>query len=159
MFTLAAESSSRGWGGPIALLVAVAAFTLFIGLHWLWKQHRGLPSPTGRGDTEPGVNPQFNAVSDTDDTDRDTSWWGRIIEQDGRRVRAAGPPPERDEELDLDLVDEEPETAEDVIGRMLDRGHPYVEIVRAVMDEFEVSEATAKRRIRDVRAERIAQAS
>ncbi|GIJ42631.1 hypothetical protein Vwe01_59560 [Micromonospora andamanensis] len=159
MLTLAAETSSRGWGGPVALLVAVGAFVLFIGLHWLWMQHRGIPSPSGRGDTGSGVKPQVSSVSDTDDTDRDTGWWGRIVERDGRRVRATAPPPNRDDEVDLDLVDEEPESIEDAVGRMLDQGHPYMEIVRQVMDEFDVSEATAKRAIRDVRAERIAQAS
>ncbi|MEV6693354.1 hypothetical protein AB0M35_17980 [Micromonospora sp. NPDC051196] len=156
----AAEEPTRGWGGPIALGIAIAIYIAGATIHYNYRERRGLPSPTGEGDTDFGVNPQVTVVSDTDDTSRDTTgWWGRIVERDGRRVRAAGPPPDRDEAVHLDLVDEEPETIEDAIGRMLDRGCPYAEIVRQVMDEFEVSEATAKRRIRDVRAERIAAAS
>lgn len=76
-------------------------------------------------------------------------------------MRAAGPARDANEDVDLDGEGEpeEPATIEEVVGAMLDRGHPYAEIVRSIMDEFEVSEATAKRRIRDVRAERIAAAS
>ncbi|MFF0721360.1 hypothetical protein [Micromonospora sp. NPDC003816] len=161
MLTLAAAAeATRGWGGPVALLVVAVLYIAGATIHYGWLEKRGaLPSPADDGDIDSGVKPQVSEVSDTDDTGRDTGWWGRIVERDGRRVRAAEPAQERDEELDLELVDEEPATPEDVIGRMLDRGHPYAEIVRQVMDEFEVSEATAKRRIRDVRAERIAAAS
>ncbi|WP_431728256.1 hypothetical protein [Verrucosispora sp. TAA-831] len=160
MLTLAAAEATRGWGGPVALLVVAVLYIAGATIHYGWLEKRGgLPSPTEDTDTDPGVKPQVKPVSDTDDTGRDTGWWGRIVERDGRRVRATGPAPERDEDLDLELVDEEPETAEKVIGRMLDRGHPYMEIVRQVMDDLEVSEATAKRAIRDVRAERIAAAS
>lgn len=163
MFTLAeAAQSQRGWGGPVALLIAVVAFLAFAGLHYAWHERRGLPSPTEDGDTDTGVNTQVSEVSDTDDTDHDTGWWGRIVEVGGRRVRAGGPAP-RDPVVDValdedDEPEEEPATIEEVVATMLDRGHPYAEIVRHVMDEFEVSEATAKRRIRDVRAERIAAA-
>ena len=142
MFTFAATTEPhRGWGGPVAILIAVAAFIAFATLHDVWMRRRDLPSPTGE-----------------DDTDRDTTpWWGRIIERDGRRVRAAEPAGDADE--DVESEPEEPATIEEVVGMMLDRGHPYAEIVRSIMEEFEVSEATAKRRIRDVRAERIAAAS
>ncbi|TDC42101.1 hypothetical protein [Micromonospora sp. KC213] len=160
----AADEPSRGWGGPIALGVVIIIYITGATLHDWYRRSRGLPSPTDDVDTDAGVNAQVSAVSDTDDTDRDTGWWGRIVEVGGRRVRAAETRllEVRDAEVDLDLdgtEPEEPETIEDVIGTMLDRGHAYAEIVRLVMEEFEVSEATAKRRIRDVRAERIAAAS
>ncbi|RLK13341.1 hypothetical protein DER29_4359 [Micromonospora sp. M71_S20] len=161
----AAEEPSRGWGGPIALGLVLAVYITGATLHDWWLRTHEAPSPTEEDD--PGVSDpaQVSAVSDTDDTDRDTGgWWGRLITlPDGRRVRSTAPTAPVDEELDLDLDGdqdkEEPATIEDVIGTMLDRGHQYAEIVRHVMEEFEVSEATAKRRIRDVRAERIAAAS
>ncbi|WP_036374345.1 PqqD family protein [Micromonospora sp. ATCC 39149] len=163
----AADEPTRGWGGPIALAIVAAAYIAGATLHDWWRRTRQDPSPTGDGDTESGVKPQVTQVSDTSDTDRDTGWWGRIVEVGGRRVRTAdGPEPTRDTDVDLDLdgddaedEEDEAESIEDVIGKMLDRGHPYAEIVRSIMEEFEVSEATAKRRIRDVRAERIAAAS
>ncbi|MFI6160407.1 hypothetical protein ACIA59_10705 [Micromonospora haikouensis] len=166
MLLLAADAEpTRGWGGPIALVLVVAVYVAGATIHAHFRTREN-PSPTGDGDTDSGVNPQVTEVSDTADTDRDTGWWGRIVEVGGRRVRATDAPrPDRDADVDLDLEDDdegeqdEPETIEDVIGKMLDRGHQYAEIVRQVMDEFEVSEATAKRRIRDVRAERIAAAS
>ncbi|MEU5945151.1 hypothetical protein ABZ793_06260 [Micromonospora sp. NPDC047465] len=164
MTLAAAEEPSRGWGGPIALGLVLAVYIAGATLHDWWMRTRGLPSPTDGDDPGVSVNPQVSAVSDTDDTGRDTGWWGRLITlPDGRRVRSTAPAALVDEELDLDLDgaqdEEEPATIEDVVGTMLDRGHPYAEIVRAIMEEFEVSEATAKRRIRDVRAERIAAAS
>ncbi|WP_431892634.1 hypothetical protein [Micromonospora haikouensis] len=161
----AAEEPARGWGGPIALAIVAAVYIAGATIHHHLRSRED-PSPTGEGDTGSGVKPQVTQVSDTSDTDRDTGWWGRIVEVGGRRVRATDAPrPARDADVDLDLEDdeegedEEPESIEDVIGKMLDRGHQYAEIVRHVMEEFEVSEATAKRRIRDVRAERIAAAS
>ncbi|MEU4777454.1 hypothetical protein [Micromonospora sp. NPDC023633] len=161
----AAEEPQRGWGGPIALGIVVVVWIAGATLHDWWMRTRGLPSPTEGDDPDISVNAQVSAVSDTDDTGRDTGWWGRLITlPDGRRVRSIAPaavPVDEEEDLDLDGAqdEEEPATIEDVIGTMLDRGHPYATVVRHVMDEFEVSEATAKRRIRDVRAERIAAAS
>ncbi|MFI6228862.1 hypothetical protein ACIBCR_16285 [Micromonospora echinospora] len=173
----AAQEPERGWGGPVALLVAVAAFYVIISVHHRIqeaRERRANPSPTpptGRGVSD---TTQVRAVSDTDDTARDTEpdtgWWGRIVESGGRRFRVYDQPAAAaepaDDEVDVALDDdehdepeEETETIEDVIALMLDRGHQYAEIVRHVMEEFEVSEATAKRRIRDVRAERIAAAS
>ncbi|WP_431895899.1 hypothetical protein [Micromonospora haikouensis] len=171
LLAAAAEEPARGWGGPIALAAVAAVYIAGATLHHHFRTRED-PSPTGEGDSGSGVKPQVTQVSDTSDTDRDTGWWGRIVEVGGRRVRTAdGPAPTRDTDVDLDLdgddaegeedegEEDEAESIEDVIGKMLDRGHQYAEIVRQVMEEFEVSEATAKRRIRDVRAERIAAAS
>ncbi|MCX4470433.1 PqqD family protein [Micromonospora sp. NBC_01655] len=160
----AAEEPSRGWGGPIALAIVAAVYIAGATIHHHVRSRQD-PSPTGEGDTGVSVKPQVSTVSDTDDTDRDTDWWGGIAEVGGRRIRVYGPAPTAGREADVDLdqddeeEEDEPETIEAVIGKMLDRGHQYAEIVRHVMEEFEVSEATAKRRIREVRAERIAAAS
>ncbi|WP_416902777.1 hypothetical protein [Micromonospora echinospora] len=156
----AADEPSRGWGGPIALLIVVIVYVTGATIHAHFMPDED-PSPTERGARGVSVKQQVRAVSDTDDTTPDTDWWGRIVNIGGRRVRVYDQPAadgEVDVALDDDEADEE-ETIEDVIAGMLDRGHQYAEIVRHVMEEFEVSEATAKRRIRDVRAERIAAAS
>ncbi|MCT2280379.1 hypothetical protein M3G91_22450, partial [Micromonospora chalcea] len=142
MITLAeAAESQRGWGGPVAMLIAVVAFLVFAGLHYWWQERQGLPSPTEDGDTDTGVNAQVSSVSDTDDTERDTSPWGRIVNRGGRRIRVYDTG--RDGELDLDLAEPEPETLEQAVDRMDRQGVQYMEIVRQVMDRFEVSEATA----------------
>ncbi|MEK8108637.1 hypothetical protein NKG94_34375 [Micromonospora sp. M12] len=84
---------------------------------------------------------------------------GRLITlPDGRRARTHAAAENVDEaEEELDVI--EPETEEDAVTRMLDGDVQYAEIVRRLMADFRISEATAKRRIRDVRAERIAAAS
>ncbi|MEU4594386.1 hypothetical protein [Micromonospora aurantiaca (nom. illeg.)] len=151
----AAEEPARGWGGPIALAIVAVVYIAGATLHYGWRERRGLPSPAEDGDTDTGVNAQVSPVSDTDDTDRDTKpWWGEIIDRHGRRVRVSTEPGPRDEDVDVDLggEDEEEPTVEDVIVRLERQGLPYMEIVRHLMDGFEVSEATAKRRIREVRA-------
>lgn len=153
MFTLAAQEPQRGWGGPVALLIAVAAFIALATLHDAWMRRRGLPSPTEGDDPDDGVNPQVGSVSDTSDTAGDPGWWGRIVERGGRRVRVAAPP--ADDDVDLAL-DDEPETLEEAVARLDAEGVPYAEIVRRVMADFRVSESTAKRRIRDSREARSA---
>ncbi|AYF30591.1 hypothetical protein CSH63_24735 [Micromonospora tulbaghiae] len=155
MLTIAAaQEPARGWGGPVAILVAVAAFLLIAGVHYAWQERQALRSPTDEDDTDTGVNAQVSAVSDTDDTDRDTGWWGRIVEHRGRRIRVDELP--RDHDVDLDLAEPEtaPETLETAVDRMDRQGVQYMDIVRRVMEVYGVSEATAKRRIREVRAVR-----
>ncbi|GAB3817594.1 hypothetical protein GCM10027605_68550 [Micromonospora zhanjiangensis] len=113
--------------------------------------------PRRGGDNRRGVNPQLSEVSDTDDTTADTPWWGRIVERGGRRVRVVpGAVPERDPELDWDLEEGDTETLEEAVDRMDQDGVPYAEIVRRVMADYEVSESTAKRRIRESRQARAA---
>lgn len=173
MLTLAAaQEAPRGWGGPVAILAAVVVFYLFATTHQRIRDARRTPSPTPRGGRGVRVKPQVRSVSDTDnttpdttdDTDAETDWWGRIVEVGGRRFRQArqimrtGALDDEDDEFehaddDVDLaLDDEPETMEEAIARMDEAGVPYAEIVRAVMRDYEVSESTAKRRIRDVRA-------
>ncbi|MGW5556836.1 hypothetical protein ACWER9_06390 [Micromonospora sp. NPDC003944] len=144
---LAATSEpDRGWGGPIAVLIAVVLFLLFIGI----QEYRD-PSPTEDEGSGVSVNPKVNTVSDTDDTGRDTGWWGRIRVVGGRRVRVVDELPV-DDELDLDLDDdEEPETVDGAVARLLGERLSYMEIVRHLMTVYRVSEATAKRRIREHR--------
>ncbi|MFY1658590.1 hypothetical protein [Micromonospora sp. WMMD1274] len=150
----ATEEPGRGWGGPIALAIVAAIYIAGATLHYMWRERRGLPSPTDEDDTGTGVNAQVSAVSDTDDTDRDTGWWGRIVEHRGRRIRVDELP--RDHDVDLDLADpgSAPETLETAVDRMDRQGVQYMDIVRRVMEVYGVSEATAKRRIREVRAVR-----
>lgn len=157
MLTLAAtQEPARGWAGPVAILIATAVFIGFATLHDAWMRRRDLPSPAEGDDTGGGVKAQASAVSDTDDTDRDTGWWGRIVERGGQRIRVDERPP-RDEDLDLDLEeDEEAETLEEAVGRMDRQGIPYAEIVRTVVASYRVSESTAKRRIRGSREARSA---
>ncbi|XTZ18204.1 hypothetical protein ACQSSU_12920 [Micromonospora echinospora] len=166
----ATEEPNRGWGGPVALVVAVAAFYVIISVHHRIqevRERRGNPSPTppaGRGVSD---TTQVRAVSDTDDTARDTEpdtgWWGRIVEAGGRRFRVYDQPgaESADEEVDVALDDdedddpeEETETIEDVIDRLEFRGVSYGEIVATLMADFKISESTAKRKIREARAAR-----
>ncbi|MET7949203.1 hypothetical protein [Micromonospora sp. NPDC005324] len=144
----ATAEPERGWGGPIAVLVALLLFGLFIGI----QEYRD-PSPTE--DEEGGVsaNLKVKSVSDTDDTDRDTGWWGQIRNVGGRRVRVVDELV--DEELDLNLDDEdEPETVEAAVARMTGERRPYMEIVRHLMSVHGASESKAKRAIRNARAKR-----
>ncbi|WP_422772116.1 hypothetical protein ACN28C_03190 [Plantactinospora sp. WMMC1484] len=59
---------------------------------------------------------------------------------------------------DIDLTLDDPEQAEPSLEEFVDRldlgGVPYAEIVRRAMAEYKLSEATAKRRIRDCRERR-----
>ncbi|MCX5066885.1 hypothetical protein OOJ91_13620 [Micromonospora lupini] len=145
MLIAASSEPDRGWGGPIALLVAGALFLLFIGI----QEYRD-PSPTEDEGSGVKVNSQVSSVPDTDDTGRDTGWFGRIVERGGRRVRVVDELV--DDELDLDLDDdEEPETIEAAVARLVDARQPYMEIVRHLMTVHRVSERTAKRRIREYR--------
>lgn len=149
---------SRGWGGPLAILIAVAVFVAIATVHHNITEARARRphSPAGRGARVVGVKPLVSSVSDTSDTDADTGWWGRIVELGGHRVRQiedGHQPADDDIDLALDGGDES-ETLEEFIARADDAGVPYAEIVRDAVRAFRVSESTAKRRIRDVRADR-----
>lgn len=152
MFILAAAAEpSRGWGGPVALLIVAAVYVTGATLHQSWMERRDLPSPTEEDDPSVAVSPQVGVVSDTDDTN-DGSLRGPIIERGGRRVRVYYKEEGDGGEVDLDLGGDEPETLEEAVARLDRQGVAYAEIVRRVMADYGVSESTAKRRIRDVRA-------
>ncbi|SCL42183.1 hypothetical protein GA0074692_6853 [Micromonospora pallida] len=159
----AAQEPERGWGGPIALFAAVAAFYVIISVHHRVqeaRERRANPSPTPPGRRGVSDTTQARTVSDTADTERDTGWWGRIATIGGKRVRVIeGIVEHVDEAVDVALDDDEPaedeeEAIEDVVDRLEYRGVAYSEIVATLMADFKVSEATAKRRIRDARAAR-----
>lgn len=67
-------------------------------------------------------------------------------------------PPEDDIDLALDgepEAEQEPaEPIEEYIGRALDLGIPYNQIVKVLIEHYGISRSTAKRRIGEVRAER-----
>ncbi|MGI5212328.1 hypothetical protein [Plantactinospora sp. CA-290183] len=89
-------------------------------------------------------------------------WWGQIIDRDGRRVRRVahvlrtGESPPPDDEVDVALDDEEPPELEAWIDDCLGAGVSYNTIVREGVARYRVSEATMKRRIRNVRGDRAA---
>lgn len=154
MTLAAAAEPTRGWGGPIALALVAALYVAGATLH---HHYRGPHSPTEGDDPGIRINAQVRSVSDTGDTDRDTGWWGKVFTlPDGRRVRRASPVDEMvDDELDLALDGEQPETMDAAAAQMVADDRPYMEIVRHLMDEYGVSESTAKRAIRTVRALRL----
>jgi hypothetical protein len=153
----AAVEPHRGWGGPIAILVAFAV----IGLIHIIQQRRGNPSPTLSAGQVRSVKTQVTEVPDTDDTEDDTDggeWWGRIVTINGVRQRVADDDAAAaelvDNDLDLPLDepedDSEPETLEGWICANLDR-LGYAETVREGVRRWRVSERTVKRRIADRR--------
>lgn len=152
MLLAAAEAATRGWGGPFALLAAGVAFWAGVEARaWIRaKIDNHSPTPPTRPDT--GVSSQVRSVSDTDDTDGDTDHWaGRIVEAGGRRVRQFGHIWRTGDSLpDGDIDDDrEPEGIEEFVSRLDSAGGmTYTQIVRAAMDTYQVSEATAKRAIR-----------
>jgi hypothetical protein len=161
MFTnAAAVEPHRGWGGLIAIAIALGCAWL---VH-LATRRNASPTPPTPGPSR--VDTQVKAVSDTDDTSADTDWWGRIEEHGGVRLRrfravlATGssdlPEDDVDHDIDLALADEEraPEKVEDLVDRLDRAGTGYMDIVRRLIADYGISEATAKRRVRDARATR-----
>lgn len=167
---------ARGWGGPIAIAIAVAiAYGIaqlvdYIRSRWF---PAGGPSPTPAAIRDVVDHTVREPVSDTDDTDPDTApWYGKIITVGGQRFRTLthiartgnSPRPaidkgddesEVDPEADAeaDLADEQ-ETIEEYVDRLDGEGVEYMKIVRGAMHYFDVSAATAKRRIREARKAR-----
>jgi hypothetical protein len=163
---LAAEAveQSRGWGGPAAILIALAAFYVFTQYREWWRlrkiQNSSPPPPGGWGDSE---DPQVG-VGDTDDdtadvTDDETpNAWGltRVRLADGsvlkRRFQAvwrtgSSELPEDDEADDEDQgADEvEGETREEFADRLVAATVRYSAAVDTIVRAYGVSERTAKR--------------
>jgi hypothetical protein len=156
---LAVEAATgRGWGHLVGLAIGTVIAVLAYGTVQWWRDYRGL-SPTPPDEDETDVTPGETVVSDDDDTDLDTAddtdWEGRriITTADGSRVVRY-----RHHALDVaddGLEDEEVEEGEETRDEMADRlvagrGN-YADWVRELMGAFDISEATAKRAIRDAR--------
>ncbi|HEX8628383.1 MAG TPA: hypothetical protein VF755_09465 [Catenuloplanes sp.] len=158
MVTAAAvEGSSRGWGGPIAIVVAGSIFYL---VTLVVERYRKIDdsSPARTPPREVKDHTLYHDSPDTDDTDADTTpWYGKIINVNGKKMRVArhiirtGSSPKPD--LDI-ITDDDSETLEEYIARVDEAGMAYSEIVRNAVDSYGISEATAKRRIRDIRDRR-----
>lgn len=169
MNTIAAEETSRGWGGPLAMLAAVAIFITFATLLDAWQRRRDHSPGEGAGRGGVRVKSQVDTGFDTDDTDDDPGPdTGRERSGPGAWLRDFGRALWAREDRELDDEDEEepvddgqgdeeedeegPETIEGTIRRLTEQGIPYAGIVRVLKREYRISESTAKRRIREVRA-------
>lgn len=151
---LAAETADPGWAHLVGLMIASVIAFLGVWTHRWWMDYRD-PSPTPPEDDETDVTPgeTYDLTPDdtTDDTEADTGWWGRRIRlADGSMmVRQPDALDVADDEIDVDLGDEE--TREEMADRLVAGGGSYADWVREIMGAFDVSEATAKRAIRDAR--------
>lgn len=171
MYLLAATAEpSRGWGGPAALAIAVAIFGAIVWLKSVYDDKIGNHSPTPSRGGEIADRTLYHGEFDTDDTDADTDqpdpWYGRIVTIGGRRMRVvqhilrtgSSPKPAEIEAgpqgdgLDIITDDDPGEPIEEWIARADGRGMTYSEMVRIGVAHYGLSEATVKRRIRDVRA-------
>lgn len=175
---LAAAQEARGWAGTAALVLAVAAYLAVVHSPTLLRvavsgvKHlvgRGVTTPDTDDDTTPDTGTEeygwgrigrdtARSAPDTDDTDRDTtSRWGRLTHI--WRTGASPPTPDGDEQEEVIEPDEiiapteKPETLEEFLQRA-DGKMPYMNMVREIQDRYQVSEATAKRRIREARGAR-----
>lgn len=175
LYAVASAEPNRGWGGPIALLAAFVIFRIVVMPAGRWVMSKiANPSPPPALPAGSRLKAQATVgVTDDEPADTEVGWWGRIVEIGGVRVRQAQqvwrtgshelPPaepdeePDEDPEIDLPLDDEdddEGESVEEYIGRARDLKVPYNQIVKVVMEYYDLSESTAKRRIRDVDAAR-----
>jgi hypothetical protein len=180
LYAAASAEPARGWGGPVALLVAFLIFRIVVMPAGRWVMSKiGNPSPTPALPTAERVKAQATVGVTDDGSGSDAGWWGRIVEVGGVRVRQAQqvwrtgshelPPADDDEdddleedpEIDLALDEDEPEdegegeTVEQYIHRARDLKLPYAQIVRVVMEYYDLTEPAAKYRIRKVDAARL----
>jgi hypothetical protein len=171
MLLAATTEPARGWGGPIALLAAFLIFRIVVMPAGRWVMSKiGNPSPPPALPAAERVKAQATVGSTGDGSSGpEAGWWGRIVEVGGVRVRQAqqiwrtgshelppadepeGDEPDEDPEIDLALEeDEEGETVEQYIHRARDLKLPYNQIVRVIMQYYDLTEPTAKYRIRKV---------
>jgi hypothetical protein len=178
MLLATAAEPARGWGGPIALLAAFLIFRIVVMPAGRWVMSKiGNPSPPPALPTAERVKAQATVGSTSDgSTEPEVGWWGRIVEVGGVRVRqarqvwrtgshelpAADDPdedlnidPDTDPDIDLALDGEEDddETVEEYIARARGLKLPYNQIVKVIMEYYDLTEATAKYRIRKVDAD------
>jgi hypothetical protein len=174
MLLAATTEPPRGWGGPIALLTAFLIFRVVVMPAGRWVMSKiGNPSPPPALPTAERVKAQAT-VGSTDDGSNgsEVGWWGRIVEVGGVRARQAQqiwrtgshelppadePEEEAGEDLEIDLAldddDDEGETVGEYITRARALKLPYNQIVKVIMEYYDLTEATAKYRIRKVDAE------
>lgn len=159
---LAAEvvETDRGWGGPVAILIAVAGFWVYTQWREWWKlrkemiQNHSPTPPWVRGDSE---DPQVEDGDTGDVTGDVTGWWGeRIRLADGsvlvRRARAvfatgSSRLPEDDDQGEPDADDDEMlgETRAQYADRLVVESMRYSVAVDAIVRAYGVSGRTAKR--------------
>lgn len=164
----AAAEQSRGWGGPIAILIALAAFFAYTQYRAWWHsrdeiENRSPTPPWGRGhDEDPQVADGVTDDDTTDDTDGETvNDFGntRTRLADGsilvRRAKAVfrtgssrlpeddGQPAAPDEEEGAAEVGGE--TREEFADRLVAATVRYSAAVDTIMRAYGVSERTAKR--------------
>ena len=167
----AAVSEPRSWDGIWALILGALGAAVVC---WFWRRWReASPSPTAA--LPAGSRPKVQATVGVNTGVKEFGW-GRIS-YEGKRALAQAkqivttgshelPPADEDDiDVPLDDVDGEPsdvsegeslgiEDMDSYIRRELDAEAPYMNIVRACMKYYGVSDATAKRHIRDVREAR-----
>jgi hypothetical protein len=157
---LAAETQDPGWAHLVGLMIASAIAFIGVWTHRWWMDYRGhSPTPPDGDeiDVTPGETDDLTPDDTTDDTDRKQWWWReRVPQPDGSiLVRPwhghAADSPVEDDEIDLDLEGGEEETREEMADRLVAGRGNYADWVREIMNAFNVSEATAKRAIRDAR--------
>lgn len=150
MLYAATEAAARpGLAHLGGLLAAIVFAALLIGAHQIvtGRVDHSPPPPDG-DDTD--MTPGETGDLTPDDTTGDTGWWGRRVRlPDGTLVVRQHAADVLDDEIDVDLEDEE--TREEMAERLVLGGGSYADWVREIMNAHDVSEATAKRAIRDAR--------
>lgn len=167
MLIAATANPPRSWAGIIALALGYVGFRIVVFFWVKWRQASPTPLSLPVG-SQPKV--QATVGVNTDDTDADTSWWGRIVERNGERFRVVKqivttgvselPPADDDVDVALEAAPEDgsadneilrQEKLEEYIAGALAVPVPYSHIVRIAVRHYGVSESTAKRRIREIR--------
>lgn len=144
---LAAEAAPAGWAHLVGLLIAAVIAFLAVATHQ-WRMGLRDPSPPPLEGPDTDMTPGETGDLTPDDTDDDTLPEGRYRMPDGSiLVRQWRPPAD----IDLDLDEGEDETREEMADRLVAEGGSYADWVREIMGAHDVSEATAKRAIREAR--------
>jgi len=144
----AVEAAPAGWAHLVGLLVAAGIAFLAVATHQ-WRMSLRDPSPPPLEGPDTDMTPGETGDLTLDDTDDDTLPEGRYRMPDGSILVRRWQPPA---DIDLDLDDEgEDETREEMADRLVAGGGSYADWVREIMGAHDVSEATAKRAIRETR--------
>jgi|GEM_PF-4179427 hypothetical protein len=144
----AVEAAPAGWAHLVGLLVAAGIAFLAVATHQ-WRMSLRDPSPPPLEGPDTDMTPGETGDLTLDDTDDDTLPEGRYRMPDGSILVRRWQPPA---DIDLDLDDEgEDETREEMADRLVAGGGSYADWVREIMGAHDVSEATAKRAIREAR--------